>query len=113
MRPRLGRPKCNGLCCREEAYDTLYVMYVEKGMSSNAIGKELEVSGTHIIKRLHALEIVTKDRGRPHGAGAPRRSYLWQIGDRELFGTPVKELALKYNMSWSSVEYIRRRRRNR
>lgn len=114
MQPRRGRPSCNKICCQEDGEDVLTLAYTKHGMSVREIAQLLEVSDAHINKRLHFFGIITKTRGRYLGkSGRPRRSKLWGLSDQELFKTPVDELAYKYQMSHSGVEYARRKRRKK
>ncbi len=108
-----GRPRCKKICCRESEGETIVRMYCEEGKSSDEIAAEVGVSDDHIIKRLHFLDVKCRGRGsyRRKRNGVGRRGVLWELEDKELFFTSVKELCKKYLISEQGVQYVRRRRR--
>jgi len=109
-----GRPRCSKLCCREGAESILRLYYIS-GLTSNQISEKLEVSSTHIVQRLHKLGVNLRGRGT-YGRridGSSRKGKLWEISERELYTTPLKELALKYHFNISSVKRVRYERKNK
>ncbi len=108
-----GRPRCKKICCSEEAEKVLTEMYAI-GMSSKEIGESIGVSDQHIRNRFHLWGVKLKGRGRyiKKKSGEGRKCVLWYCSDEELFTTPVKELAFKYHLSRSGVDYVRRKRYN-
>lgn len=108
----VGRPRCTKACCSKGCRELLRGLYCSQGLSSDEIGEKIGVSDNHIIERLHTLKIKVRGRGcYRKKREITRRGVLWKISDKELFFTPIKELALKYHFSHSGVEYVRRERR--
>jgi hypothetical protein len=102
---------CNKDCCNG-VIDVGY-LYSEN-LSAYKIAELCGSSAPHIIGLLKKKGVPIKKREEyppsKHG-GKPRDNSIYALSDEVLFNTPVKQLMIKYCLSYSGVRGVRKVRK--